>query len=56
MWLTTGKYDIIFVAKEVDKLELTELKARDASCPKGKKMDLAINRNLLKDSTIWGYI
>ena len=26
--------------REVYKSELTELKARDASCPKGKKMDM----------------
>ena len=29
--------------KEFNKSELTELKARDASCPKGKKMEHKMN-------------
>ena len=32
--------------EENDKLGLTELKARDASCPKGKKMSMRMHRTI----------
>ena len=32
--------------EEKDKLELTELKARDASCPKDKKMVMRTHRTI----------
>ena len=33
-------------ALALDKLELTELKARDTSCPRGKKVELKIIRTI----------
>ena len=43
-WVFVGSE--LDVKEEAGKSELTELKARDASCPKGKKMGRKMNRTI----------